>query len=459
MRNKEEIQMDLVHASKSMEDIKARALADGERAFTTDEKKEILEFKEDVTRLDAEMEELREHMELVEKIDKQATRMSTPVPRKVAPVQPIDPNVHECRTIEPGSYRGTPITAFTRHESRADNMYDAYKVGNWVMSRFFGNQKADRWCQNNGLEARYLQEAVNTKGGYLVPEEMSAALIDLREKHGVFRANCNVLPMASDVLTIPRTVDDLTTYFVAEGTSITESELSFDSVTLVAKKLAILTRISSELSEDAVVDIGQLVTRKMGLAIAKKEDQCGFIGDGTATYGSMRGINVKIIDGTHTAGAVDAATNHDTFAEIDAADLTKAMGACPTYALDNAKWYCSALCKSMVFDRLGAAGGGNTIATLAGPSQSSYLGYPIVTSSIMPAGAATDYSNLVMLLFGDLSLSSSLGDSRATRIMESEHRYMELDLIGMKATVRFDINNHDLGNNTDAGPIVALVGE
>ena len=76
----------------------------------------------------------------------------------------------------------------------------------------------------------------------------------------------------------------------------------------------------------------------------------------------------------------------------------------------------------------------------------------------MPAGAATDYDAQAMLLFGDLSKAAMLGNRRGFRVKVSEDRYLETDEIGIRGTTRSDINVHSLGDNTTAGPIVALIG-
>ena len=197
----------------------------------------------------------------------------------------------------------------------------------------------------------------------------------------------------------------------------------------------------------------------MAYAFAEKEDDAGFNGDGTSTYHGVVGVRTKIIDGTHTAGAVDVATaTHNLFSEIDANDITGMMGALPQYALGGAKFYCSQLAWSAVFERLMAAAGGNTTTTLAAGVQKSYLGYPVEISQKMPAGPATDYDAQAMLLFGDLSKAAMLGNRRGFRVKVSEDRYLETDEIGIRGTTRSDINVHSLGDNTTAGPIVALIG-
>jgi HK97 family phage major capsid protein len=61
-------------------------------------------------------------------------------------------------------------------------------------------------------------------------------------------------------------------------------------------------------------------------------------------------------------------------------------------------------------------------------------------------------------MFGDLSLAATLGDRRQITVGLSQDRYFVEDQIGIKATQRYDINVHDLGDTSDAGPLVALYG-
>ena len=95
--------------------------------------------------------------------------------------------------------------------------------------------------------------------------------------------------------------------------------------------------------------------------------------------------------------------------------------------------------------------------TLQGTTGENYLGYPIVISQVLPS-VTTTLDALPMLLFGDLSKSSHLGDRRQMRIFPSEHRYMDTDQIAVRGTTRFDIVNHDVGDTAAVGPIVALTG-
>ena len=112
-------------------------------------------------------------------------------------------------------------------------------------------QESMDWLADNGIQVKAQNEGTNSAGGYLVPEEMSSDIIDLREEYGVFRQHTRVHQMASDHTVIPRRSGGLTAYAVGESDSITESEKSWDQVALTAKKWATLTRYTSEVDEDA----------------------------------------------------------------------------------------------------------------------------------------------------------------------------------------------------------------
>lgn len=260
---------------------------------------------------------------------------------------------------------------------------------------------------------------------------------------------------------IPRRLTGITVGPVGENPSsaVSESNPTWNLVSLHAKKAGGLSKMSSEIAEDAVIDLADYVANEFAYAFALFEDQCGFLGDQTSTYMGINGLMNILTEASGLAGAVlvQTATNN-LFSEITTGDLAAVMGKLPEYARMNAKWYCSALAREMVFGRLKAAAGGNNPQTLSGAFLDNYAGYPIVTSQVLPAGAATDYNGLPMLLFGDLSKSSTLGDRREIRIFPSEHRYMDTDQIAIRGTTRFDIVNHDVGDTTTAGPIVALVG-
>jgi HK97 family phage major capsid protein len=338
----------------------------------------------------------------------------------------------------------------------------AHRFGKFMLASIWGNEKAATWCRENGILIQRAQsEGVNAAGGVLVPEEFSFDIIDLRDEYGMFRRLCQPVPMGRDTINTPRRTGGLTAYAVGEGVALTASQAGWDNVKLTANKWGVLTLMSSELDEDAAVNIGDILVGEIAYAFAVSEDTAGFTGDGSATYHGIKGFTKWFNDGVGSLkGSVDAATGHDTFAEIDSTDLATLMGTLPQYAYVRGKpsFYCSQMAWAMVFQRLIMASGGISKNDATGRVVFQYLGFPVEITPSLPTTSG-DLSDQAMLLFGDIALAASFGNRRGMAVARStEYKFAE-DQIAIKATERFDINIHDIGTTAVAGPVVALMGE
>lgn len=439
------------HLLRTNADIAAKAKKE-DRSFTDDEKRDIAANMKDADALAKKIEDIRESDVLNAKIAADLAAQAKPETRQAPAIAPMNGSHPDDNSPRIEFSRYGALKAFKRE-------IDAYRSGQWIRANILGNSSAARWCRDNGLdvETRAHSETTNTTGGALVPNEFSQTIIDLREQYGVFRQNARVVPMSRDVMTMARRTGGLTAYWSAENTAITESTKSWNNINLVAKKLGIYALIPSELNEDAIINMADDFAREAAWAFAKKEDETGFTGDGTSTYNGVLGLTKALESNASLIGNYGAASGHDTFAEIDAADLTGLIGVLPAYAQMNAKFYCSQLCYATVFQRLALTAGGNTIQSVSGAYQPSFMGYPIVVSQVLPNSAST-INGTTMLLFGDLSMAATMGDRREfTFATSTDYKFAE-DQIAVKATERIDINVHDYGDTTTAGPIVALIG-
>jgi HK97 family phage major capsid protein len=336
--------------------------------------------------------------------------------------------------------------------SRADD--DAMRAAAmWLKAAFHADAEARAWCRVAGIMVtRGQSEGANALGGYLVPSEMSDAIIANRERAGIFRKYATVVPMSSDVKTQPLRTSGVTASWVGEGVALTESQPVLADVNLVVKKLAAMVRASAEVEEDAV-DLATFLSEEFGNALAIAEDAAGFLGDGTSTYGGHTGINTFLLDGAHNAGKVAAGAAHNTLLTIDATDLANVVAATPSYALESAAWYVGTRARGSVFTRLAATGGGLMMIG----DELCYGGFPVRTTSQLLNTTATATAG-VMLLFGALDKAASLGDRRGMTMGRAASRLMDQDQVLFRATERVTIVNHSLGDNTNAGPIVALIG-
>ena len=330
----------------------------------------------------------------------------------------------------------------------------AYRFGKWFSASVVGDERSKQFCRDNGIEIKAQSEGTNTAGGYLVPVEFSNDIIDLREQYGVFRRNTRVVPMMSDTKLVPRRSSGLTVYYPGEGGTITESNKAWDQVSLVAKKYACLTLYSSELNEDAMISMGDDLAGEIGYAFALAEDQNAFNGDGTSTYAGTTGIRQRITDVFSTTdGKGQMVADGNAYSEILLSDFHGTVGKLPLYARAGAKWYCSSLFHETVMGKLQTAAGGNVVIDLANGSTPRFLGYPVELTQVMPVAAA---NSQVACIFGNLRLGSMLGDRRQlTLALSSDYKFAE-DQLAIRGTQRVDINIHDVGSSTAAGPIVAL---
>jgi HK97 family phage major capsid protein len=332
-----------------------------------------------------------------------------------------------------------------------------FTVGRWLQAEM-GDEAASRFCRANEIHVtRAAGTSPNSAGGAIVPDEIEDMVIALREQYGALRASANIANMRSDTKTIPRRTAGLTATFIGENQTLSEQSMAWDGVGLTAKKLTVFTRVSNELEEDAAIDLAIYFLQEAAFAFAKKEDDCGFNGDGTSTYGGIKGVLPRIIDGSHAAGNVAAGTGHNTFLTIDSTDLTNLMGAAPALAMPGARWFVSQRGYATTFCRLAAVAGGIVNKWVNGVLMPTFLGFPVQMTQVMPQ-VTTALTGQVMVAFGDMSLAASLGDRRQLKLRFLTERFIDQDQVGVIGSERIDINIHDLGDNTTAGPVVGLVG-
>lgn len=338
------------------------------------------------------------------------------------------------------------------------------RAAQWLLAAIYHNEIAAKWCAGNGVPlVKAATEGMGSSGGFLVPLDLANAILDLRDSYGAFRRRARIVPMASDNTNVPRRPGGTGAVFMAEGDSGTESTANDDGIGLTAKKIGTLIKLSSELEEDAAVDIVDYVANEIAVAFAAKEDDCAFNGDGTSsTYGRMRGIGKIVLDGSHSKAKVTAASGHNTYgasgSAIDATDIGNLIAAVRASAIPNAAWFCSQTCFALTFCRIVSSGGGFMESRMVdGVMTPFYLGFPVILSQKMSLSTSS-LSGSVMVVFGDMYAGGVLGQRRGITIARSADRYLDSDQIAILGTERFHAVIHDLGDNSNFGSLAALVG-
>ena len=417
---------------------------------SADQTKELLSLsaQADQVKTDLEFEEriAAKEAELRSVVEKAAP---APAPAPVAEVKD-EPKKIEIRGIAP---HHTQLSAFNDGPEAVES---AYRCGRWLRAAVFKNADDIRWCKEHGVESRALGENSNSTGGALVPEEFAARVIRLVENYGTFAASSvEKVTMTRDTMIVPKRVTGTTAYFVGEGTAVTESEPTYANVQLIAKKLAVGTRMSTEVVEDALISLADAVATEFATSLAYKIDLCGWIGDGTSAYGGIQGAVPRVNDGTHTASVVTAGSTRTGFETLTVTDFVNMIGKMPLYARSGAQWYISPAGFAASMARLRYAAGGNTVETLGGGANETFLGFPVNLVHVMDSTLGADPSK-VKVLFANLGLSSIYARRRDFSVRMYDQVYATTDQLLLQGTMRFDIVHHSLGDNTTAGPVIAL---
>ena len=333
---------------------------------------------------------------------------------------------------------------------------EAYLAGCWAMAIITGNEKARDICNQHGWNVQAaMSTGDNSKGGYTVPDPLVPTIVRLVEEYGVFRRNIGMIwPMPNGSINVPKRSSGFTHYYPGENTEITASDPGLGLVSLVAKKGAVLGKISTELlNEDSISALGDFITQEIALAVANAEDQAGFNGDGTATYGGITGLKSAL-----AAGAiVTTEANDNTLAEVTLAPIHETLGKIASYDGLMPKWYMHRSVWENAFKRLAFAAGGNDVMNYAAGMPQMLFGYPVEFVNVMPSGGpATILDSVIVAYFGDLGKTAVMGQTRGLNIVSDSSRYFELDQIGIRGTHRYDINIHDRGTASAAGAMVAF---
>ena len=361
--------------------------------------------------------------------------------------------------IIPGSSSYKNVKSFSP-ENRQDKEKMGYAFGQLAKMVGRNDKKAYNWLVENGFYTKGQNETTDADGGYLVPQILAREVIFLRDKFGVMRQNARVMGMSSDNLNVPKNSASTTAYWTAENTNITPSQITFSNVQVLAKKLAILTQVSSELNEDSIVDVGAALAEDMAYVMAYNEDLATFLGDGTATYGGITGAITAI---TQVAGAGKIYTTANVTGDWNAttlADLRKMTAAIPEYADrpgECAFYMNRAFYQQVVCNDLDALSGNGFFDLTAAPGPNPTLfGYPVIYTQVLSKDP-TPAVNTALALFGNMSTGAIMGSRRDLRIQVSDQAGFISDSLFFRATERFGFNFHDPGDATNAGSVVVLL--
>lgn len=331
-----------------------------------------------------------------------------------APAAGVQPSVSEDLPKE--NKMAIPAKARYAKSRHFANNEDAYESG-MFLAAIGGNKKAQEFMAAQSL--------TNSEGGFSVPQPLSDQLINLKEEYGHARQSCRRVVMGATTWQVPKITGHSVVYYPAEAAAITESDLTFSQITLTAKKMAGLVKMSSEIAEDSIISMLDTVVEDLAWGFSKAEDDNLFTG-GSIYAGGIEG-DANVAD-----------TNVASVGALALTDLTAMVVASGQERGLNPKFYMNpTLWNGQVRDLLNAAGG-NASADVAAGVQRSLFGYEVVLCNAVP-GASSSTSGDLLAVFGDLGVSHYFGDRRQLSFKVLDQLFAVNDQIGVVCTSRIDI--------------------
>lgn len=159
-------------------------------------------------------------------------------------------------------------------------------------------------------EMRAQGVGANDKGGYTVPKEMQARIVEQMKAYGGIASVSQILT-TSDGRTIEWITADGTTEegeLIGENSSASELDTSFGIANLGAKKLSSkIIRVSNELLQDSAINIESYLADRIAQRIGRAEAKYLIQGTGAGTPAQPKGLATSVTGTTETkvAGKVD----------------------------------------------------------------------------------------------------------------------------------------------------------
>jgi HK97 family phage major capsid protein len=147
------------------------------------------------------------------------------------------------------------------------------------LGRYVRGVATGNW-DGSPLELKAAMSSVVTAGGFLIPDVLSARVLDLARNAALtLRAGVGTVPMTSATLHMAKVTEDPTVSWTAENATIDETDVAFTRLEFNARKMGAIVRISNELLEDAP-NVNEIVERTLASAMGLELDRCILLGNG-----------------------------------------------------------------------------------------------------------------------------------------------------------------------------------
>ena len=324
-------------------------------------------------------------------------------------------------------------------------------------AKWLGSMAVIRAAQSNKIKGANAEDMVTRAAGVLgieakaaiaatdipLPINYAMQVVELVYTYGQARKLLTVYPLGTATVKLPRLKSGEPAFgFIAVSGAIGEKVPQTEWVTFTPGKAGGIVRIPSEIDADSIVAVGQFVARYIAREMAKLEDNCVFIGDGSGTYNNINGIGAQAVADGNVLQLAATNSSSDKITLANCRTLrTKVTGA----VLGTSKYFAHPTMDALFVSY-------NTSATVV-PYQrnkdgsATLDGFEIVWVNTMPVYSTSATLNAHQISFGDLSWWY-FGERLAMSVETSRDVYFATDEIGIRALERIDI--HLMGQSSTA---------
>ena len=136
----------------------------------------------------------------------------------------------------------------------------------------------------NEVFRRDMQTSPDTAGGNLIAQELSSDFISLLKNASVLaQTGSTILTGLSGNISIPRQGSQQTSYWVGEGSNVTESDMTIEQVNMTPRTIGAMTDISRKLLIQSSLDVESLVRSSLASSVALEIDRAALYGLGSSS--------------------------------------------------------------------------------------------------------------------------------------------------------------------------------
>jgi HK97 family phage major capsid protein len=292
----------------------------------------------------------------------------------------------------------------------ADEAREAYRAA------FFGYVRGKAPDMN--ILKRDMSEGVAADGGYTVPVDFYAKVIEELNQTVVLRQLASVMSTSSTTL-IPTEASIPTFNWIEEKGTYGETDAKFGQISIGAYKLGGIIKISESLLQDSAINIEAYIQRKIVQGLGYNEEQAFIGGDGAGKPTGLKSATVGLTLATATGVAADDII--DFFYSLDQRYRT------------NAKWLISDDFERAVRKLKDTSGQYLWQPAITAGAPTTILGKAVVNSPFVDALG----SNNVPAIFGDYSYYQ-IADRGGMAVQRLNELYAGTGQVGFRVHTRID---------------------